>query len=470
MKNNKSKTKRQAMGLRIKILLLIFTILFANCESFVEVDVPNTQLTGKVVYSDNKTAEAALVDIYSKLRNSVLVTGDLSGISILLGNYADEITYYSSGSLPEEPFFQNNLLPSNTTISGIWNDSYNLIYTANAVIEGVEESEGISETDKTKLIAEAIFVRTYIYFYLLNLFGEIPYITATDYSINATVPKMSAEILYPILIANLNSAIKDLPANYSNSERIRPNSDVAKALLTKIYLYSNNWSAAETTSTKIINNTATYSLQPNLDKVFLKNSLSTIWQLIPLASGMNTLEAQNFIFTSGPPPNRALSNELINSFEVNDQRKTHWAGSVTDGSVTWYFPFKYKQNNNTASSQEYSILFRLEEIYLIRAEARAELNQLTTSKEDLNKIRNRAGLANTTAITKSDILEAILHERQVELFTEQGQRWFDLKRSGKLNAVLAPIKPGWNSTDQLWPLPENELLLNKNLLPQNQGY
>ncbi|PJJ07611.1 RagB/SusD domain-containing protein [Flavobacterium sp. 1] len=470
MKKHQNIIKKQAISFGLKIMLLVSSVIFADCESFVEVEVPNTQLTGVAVFNDSKTAEAALIDIYSKLRNSVLVTGDSNGISILLGNYADEITYYSNGALPEEPFYRNNLLPSSAAVTSIWNDSYNLIYAANAVIEGVEKSEGILEADKKKLIAEAVFIRSYIHFYLLNLYGEIPYITTTDYQINASVTKMTSNFLYPILISNVETAVKELPAGYSNKERIRPNSDVAKALLAKLNLYANNWSAAQTAATEIINNTAAYRLASNLDEAFLKTSLSTLWQLIPQTKGMNTLEAKSFIFTSGPPPNRALTNDLVNAFEIGDQRKTHWLGSITKGSETWYYPFKYKLNNNTASSMEYSILFRLEEIYLIKAEAYARLNQLTASKEDLNKIRNRSGLINTTAITQSEILNAILHERQVELFTEQGQRWFDLKRFGKLDIVLKPIKPGWNTADQLWPLPENELLLNKNLLPQNPGY
>ena len=89
---------------------------------------------------------------------------------------------------------------------------------------------------------------------------------------------------------------------------------------------------------------------------------------------------------------------------------------------------------------------------------------------DLDAIRTLAGLPNTTAVTQQELLDAILQERRVELFTEGGHGFFDLKRAQQLDAALDAIKPGWNSTDALLPLPEAELLLNPNLLPQNPGY
>ena len=91
------------------------------------------------------------------------------------------------------------------------------------------------------------------------------------------------------------------------------------------------------------------------------------------------------------------------------------------------------------------------------------------AKEDLNKIRNTAGLNNTTANDKTEILDDILQERRLEFFTEQGHRFFDLKRFEKLDSALA-VKSGWNATDKLWPLPQSELLVNPFLRPQNPGY
>jgi hypothetical protein len=98
-----------------------------------------------------------------------------------------------------------------------------------------------------------------------------------------------------------------------------------------------------------------------------------------------------------------------------------------------------KQNTNTGTSVEYSIVFRLAEQYLIRAEARARQGELSNAKQDLDMVRSLAGLPNTTANTEAEIIEAVQQERRYELFTEYGHRFFDLKRNGALNTVL-PIR------------------------------
>ena len=162
--------------------------------------------------------------------------------------------------------------------------------------------------------------------------------------------------------------------------------------------------------------------------------------------------------------------DLHNAFETNDFRKTAWIKTIQGAGGPWYHAYKYKKITNTGVSEEYTILFRLAEMYLIRAECKAMLNDLEEAKEDLNKIRNRAGIADTGANTQQDVLQAILNERRLELFTEQSHRFFDLKRTGKANEVLSIVKPNWRETNRVFPLPENELLLNQNLLPQNPGY
>src|SRR5690606_22211588 len=136
----------------------------------------------EIVFNDLGTAESAVTNIYSKLVNNVLVYGGSNGISILLGTYADELQIYSTGTL-EFQFFQNNLIATNVNVALTWNGSYNLIYATNAVKEGLENSTAISQNDKDRLLGEVLFLRAYIHFHLLNLFGEIPYVTTTDYTV-----------------------------------------------------------------------------------------------------------------------------------------------------------------------------------------------------------------------------------------------------------------------------------------------
>ena len=165
----------------------------------------------------------------------------------------------------------------------------------------------------------------------------------------------------------------------------------------------------------------------------------------------------------------------MNSFEANDNRKVigKWVKSVTVNNITYYYPFKYKIGRVNVPASEYSMVLRLAEVFLIRAEARAQQNIIDGAKFDINLIRTRAGLGNTTADDKASLLAAILHERQVELFTEWGHRWFDMKRSESLDAIMTPIctqKGGtWMTTAQLYPIPTFELGLNSNLI-QNPGY
>jgi hypothetical protein len=226
--------------------------------------------------------------------------------------------------------------------------------------------------------------------------------------------------------------------------------------------------AANTASAVI--NSPLYSWETDLDKIFLKESTTTIWQFMPNAPGVNTQQGDLYVFTAGPPPIVGLNPNFVHAFEPNDQRKTHWTTAVTDGTTTWYHASKYKQESSTPSSVEYSIVFRLAEQYLIRAEARARQGDLIGAKHDLNLIRTTAGLTNTSAVAADEIITDILDQRRFELFTEFGQRFFDLKRTGKLDQTLSLSKPGWNAADGLWPLPALELGANPNLNPQNPGY
>src|SRR5690606_41932918 len=194
-----------------------------------------------------------------------------------------------------------------------------------------------------------------------------------------------------------------------------------------------------------------------------------IWQFSPENEGFNAYEGNVFIFSSGPPPFVGLRNEVVSEFSSEDLRKSVWIKTIDDGENTWYHAYKYKQNSNTATSIEYSIVLRLAEQYLIRAESRAKQGNLAGAIDDINKIRNRAGLTNTSAITTQQIIDEIIVQRRLELFTEFGHRFLDLKRTSKSDNVLPLTKADWNSYDNLWPIPLNEILSNPNMT-QNSGY
>lgn len=456
--------------LSVKILCLAVILSLYSCESFVEVDLPKSQLTSQTVFEEYETADAALKDIYASIRSNGILTGSGGGISNQMGNYTDELTSVEKPNNPSLSFYNNAVLPSNTYVTIYWNASYNQIYSANAIIEGVAKSKALSDQQKKQLHAEALFIRSLLHFYLANLFGDVPYITETDFKKNSTASRTPVLKIYENIIKDLEEAGEILPVSYNSNERVRPNRLAVKALLARVYLYNKSYAEASNAASAVINEGELYAIEPDITKVFLLDSPETIWQLQAGNTGLNTLEASFFVFNSGPPSQVSLSTNLVNSFDTADERRLNCIKTITNGTSTWYHAFKYKENNSTAASKEYSIVFRLAEQYLIRAEARAAVGDLIGAKEDLNKIRNRAGLENTQAVTQQEIARAVLAERRWELFTEFGHRFFDLKRTGELDNVLTGVKIGWKSTERLLPIPQSELSANPNLLPQNLGY
>jgi len=115
-------------------------------------------------------------------------------------------------------------------------------------------------------------------------------------------------------------------------------------------------------------------------------------------------------------------------------------------------------------------VLRSTEQYLIRAEARAMLDDLNGALTDLNTVRTRNGLTTIISpVSKDSCLILIEEERKKEFFTEWGHRFFDLKRWGQLDQVMSALKPTWIATASLLPIPQNEINRNPALL-QNPGY
>lgn len=452
----------------VHVLLAFTTIFLCSCESFTEIDMPQNQLTSESVFNNITTANAALSDIYSRIRDEGVSSGSLTSLTPLMANYADDLTFYGT-NVNIQAYNNHTITPSTPYLSRLWRSAYSQIYAINSLIEGVKSSKSISGIEHDRLLGEAIFLRAYLHAFLVNMHGDIPYVTTTNYTTNKSIGKTPVKEVWAAIITDLKLAEELLPNKYATTTRVRPNKGTVKAMLARINLYTGNYAAAEAAATAVINDPQyIWVNDPSLE--FLNNSSAIIWSLHPGISGVNTVDAKNFNFTSGPPSKSTLSLGLYNAFETADLRKTLWIKTVTSGSSSWYQPFKYKKTTNTGTSVENTILFRLAEQYLIRAEARAKTANIIGAQQDLNKVRNRAGLSNTTADTEAALIVAIINERRFELFTEQGHRWFDLKRTGMLSQALKTIKPGWRETDILLPIPESEISLNRNLLPQNPGY
>ncbi|MCR9228668.1 MAG: RagB/SusD family nutrient uptake outer membrane protein [Flavobacteriaceae bacterium] len=450
-----------------KLLLLILLCPIFGCEDFVDVDLPDSQLTGEVVFQSASTVEAALANVYAELRDESPLRGNTTGMSNLLGHYSDEFDLYNPSLSNVESFYVNNLLATETTVGSWWTSSYTQIYAVNRIIEGVNSSGTLLDEDKNRFLGEAYVLRALFHFYLYQLYGEIPYVESSDYATNTNISRSGAEAVHQHLVDDLLTAKSLLSEERGN--KLRPNHWVASALLARTYLYHADWELAAAEAEYIIVNGG-YDLAMDVNDVFIGDSPETVWQLGPNLGGVNTREAFTFIFETTPPPNSALSIHLIESFEENDVRLDAWVGSVTNGEETWYYPYKYKETEPTDQTQEYSIVIRLAEIYLIAAEANVRMGNLDDGTYFLNQIRDRASLAPLLNGDNVTLLDAIENERRIELFSEHGHRFFDLKRTGRITEVLEPIKVSWEDTDVLLPIPESEILLNPNLAPQNEGY
>ncbi len=450
-------------------IAFIVTIFVSACKKFADIPLPVDQLGTEFVFNNDSTAVQSVLGIYSEMMNSS--TQFSSGnTTFYTGMSADELYYYTPGSSRDE-FIANELsvLNHSTLESSFWNACYRYIYAANSIIKKAPASAGLSLGVQNMILGEAKFIRAFCYFYLVNLFGDVPLILSNDYLNNVRIPRTSSASVITQMVNDLKDAKELLGANYPSAERVRPNKYAAQALLARIYLYQNDYAKAEAEANNVFSSTS-YNLVSNLDNVFLVNSSEAIWQLRPVNPSRNTFEGNTFIpSTTTSTPTYLLTDNLINSFEPNDRRKISWTKSRVFSSQTLYYPTKYKVRTG-ATITEYYMVLRLAETYLIRAEARAHLSKLSDALADLNVIRTRANLPASLAMTRDEILSAIEKERRFELLAEWGHRWFDLKRTNRANAVLGLLKPGtWQSTDMLWPLPQTQINLNPSLI-QNPGY
>ena len=455
--------KLHIFGLLIGLLL--------GCEDFVEVDPPTTSLVGEIVFKDDITATSAMLGIYANMVESAatMFTNEISN-SILLGMSSDELINYSSSPVRVN-IEQNDLTEDNSTIQGRWNEFYKFIYSCNSVIEGLTKSQSLTDSLAVQFEGEARFIRAWMYFYLVNLWGDVPLALTSDYQTNSLLPRTSSDKIYSQILDDLLDAREFLSDNYPSDTRVRPNKASANSLLARVYLHLEDWDNAESEASKVIED-GRYTLENSLNDVFLIESQEAIWQLQSLVPIVGTYDALRFILTRRPSSGISLRPELISTFEPGDKRLEEWTGSVISDSETFYFPNKYTERFlfGGATRTQYKIVFRLAEIYLIRAEARARLGNILGAQDDVNIIRQRAGLLPITVSDQSAILSAIAQEKRIELFTELGLRWLDLKRTGRATEVLSPIKPGWQETDELYPVPLQEFLNNPNLGQQNPGY
>jgi hypothetical protein len=421
-----------------------------------------------------------MFNIYQKMYSNK----ESYNLELQTGFLGDELANYNTAYSFVE-YYTNSMYATSLSINGPWTNAFSYIYQANAIVEGLKDNRAISVGIKNQLLGEAKFIRAFWFFYLTNCYGDIPMPTSSSYSTNDILSQTPRVQVYQQIVSDLKDAQVLLNVNFvdvsdtaTTKDRIRPTSWAAAALLARVYLFTGDYKDAEAQASTVINNSGMFTLLTDLTKVFLTNSNETIWQLgVPLPASADTWEAFNFTL-KGAPSLSSMSAQLVAAFEPNDKRRANWVGNYTTTTAptkTYYYAAKLK--STTSAITEYTMMLRLSEQYLIRAEARVQQGNTNEALSDLNAIRNRAGLPNFSGPTDlGSILSAILHERQVELFTEWGHRWFDIIRSGNVSAIMG--SPGnvssskggaWSENAQLFPIPQTEINNDKNL-KQNPGY
>ncbi|MHB8208616.1 RagB/SusD family nutrient uptake outer membrane protein [Mucilaginibacter sp.] len=443
------------------------TVFFpSSCKKFVQIPPPKNQLVSSTVFADSAGANAAIIGIYVNMMQSYSLAFANGGITLYTGLAGDEF-YESGNNTTDEAFYNNAITIDNGENSVLWENAYQFIYDANACIEGVHNSTGIGATAKKSLSAEAYFIRSFIYFNLVNVYGEVPLVTTTDYNAGRLIGQSSQGQVYTQIIVDLLTAQANLPQN--SAVNTRANYYAATALLAKVYLYNGQYSNADAEAEKVINS-GNYTLATDLNTVFLASSTETIWSFAPVVPNQNTWEGYHFVQTSaGVTPTYILTNSLLNSFEPGDLRKAAWINADTVSGQVYPYPYKYKAGETSGTPTENYVVLRLAEQYLIAAEAKANANDPAGAMSDLNIIRQRAGLPLKSGLDQASLLQAIEQERRTELFCEWGNRWFDLNRTGRATAVFATDKPTWKTYAALFPIPQPEITANPNL-KQNSGY
>jgi hypothetical protein len=461
-------------------------LLTSSCKKWIEVPPSSATLTSGNVFNTDAGAIGALTGIYAQMSANDQLKGasNITDISVMTGVSGDELTLFDKTN-GLDLYYVNDLTAQGVT-NGNWVAGYQNIYIVNAAIEGLNNTGSLTPAVKKQLLGEAYFMRGFLYFYLTNLYGDLSLALSSNYKTNAALARSAQTLVYQQIIIDLKQAENLLSDNFLNAtfsgattERVRPTKWAASALLAKAYLYSGDYPDAETESGKVIGNSALFSLLP-LNEVFLANSSEAIWQLQPVGTGpqANTGDGAFFILPSTGPNTAGnfpvyLSRDQMNSFEAGDQRKANWTDSVSANGTTYNYAYKYKVGATSAPTSEYIMMFRLGEQYLIRAEAEARDNKIPEAQADLNVIRSRAGLPNTAAGNQAALLTAILQERRAELFTEWGNRWFDMQRFGVIDQVMGVVTPEkggtWSPYKALLPVPYSEIQADPNL-KQNMGY
>ena len=434
---------------RITLITLIISAL-ASCKKFIDVE-PTDAVSDEQTITDKASAENAVRGTYRALSASGYYGATFQFATLMSGN---ALTYTQSGASGLQ-FLYHTITADNNDLETIWAAQYKVINQANFIIARVPAvvDPKFTESYANQLLGEGYFLRALAYFDLARTFGGVQiFLTPTQkVSDKYNTPRSTQEQTFAQVLSDLNAAEALLP---STTVRDRATKRTVWALRARLNLYEKKWQPAVDDADKIIEDSFDYKLVTPYNIFFTKtNTTESVFELsysvaYPNPMYSNWKSGGNYI------PNDSIKG-LLNNPDIGGSRNTllNTSGTKTLGGL-------YPQSNGT----DPVYIIRIAELWLIRAEARAQSGDLPGALNDLNAVRNRAGLLNSTAVTSDEVLLAIENERRVE-FAFEPHRWFDLVRNGRASSVL-------NVTDAnryVFPIPAPEIAADP-ALQQNPGY
>lgn len=420
------------------LLIILGTLFCSGCEDFVTVDVPPVQLSSANTFSDEASADAAVTGIYASM-----ATGFLSANMQFAMEYFSGDLVYNSTTDTYVQFMNRNIHNDNSLVASFWSGLYQYIYYCNSAIEGLEKSK-LEAGVKNRLRGECLFLRAFCYSFLVKCWGGVPLVLSTDWQVNQSLPRASADEIYQQVTADLEESkhlLKESPASINT----RAGYYSAAALLSRISLYMEDWEKAAENATIVIGNPA-FQME-DLNNVFLISGKEALFSLSSIdPSFMNTNIGQQLVpWSASSVPAVGVSASLLALFNGDDRRKLNWIKVNTVKNVAYSFPFKYKEGIFSSQKKENLVVLRLAEQYLIRAFARIKLGDNDRALSDLNAVRSRASVPYSEVST-----EAVMTEARLEFFGEWG--------TGSFGQPAA----------SLWPIPLTQLNSNP-FLTQNKG-
>ncbi|GAB3498932.1 RagB/SusD family nutrient uptake outer membrane protein [Spirosoma knui] len=429
-------------------------------------------LVDNLVLNEPADVQPVRIGMYSALRGTASPT-------IIAGDFTADYIQHNGTFTDYRELATKQITATNGAVGALWGSLYRTIYVANFILEKLPQVSGVPETTRKQVTAEARFMRGYANFIGVNTYGDIPQVTTTDQATNRTIPRTPKATILASVEADLNAALTDLPGVEAGSTNVTTNATylnkvTCRALLARFYLYQKNWAQAEQLATQVIS-AGVYSLLPNyIDVVtrdFTQESILEVGYSLSDDPGTGNFALNNLLVGRREviPSNQVVAALVSNESGTRNQTITFNAQNLRGNDNGWTVA-KY----GTASEDNNNIvLIRLAEMYLIRAEARAQQGKLTGADgavADLNVLRTRAKAPAVANANQADLLLAIERERVYELAFE-GQRWYDLVRTGRAQAVMTAFSPNWNSRYELWPIPQTEIQQNTALKgQQNPGY